>query len=76
MRRRRLSRQPRQQERKVPDGIVTALQACGPSGGPVAKAMKKINYSGYRFPPERQIQCAQGRGANARRAPTQSADGQ
>ena len=33
-------------------GIVTALQACGPCGGPVAKAMKKISYSGYRFPPE------------------------
>jgi putative transposase len=34
------------------DGIVTARRACGPPGGPVAKAMKKISYSGYRFPPE------------------------
>jgi hypothetical protein len=33
-------------------GIVTAPRACGPPGGPVAKVMKKISYSGYRFPPE------------------------
>ena len=33
-------------------GIVTAFRACGPSGGPVAKGMKKISYKGYRFPPE------------------------
>jgi hypothetical protein len=33
-------------------GIATARRACGPSGGPVAKVMKKISYSGYRFPPE------------------------
>jgi hypothetical protein len=25
---------------------------CGSSDGPVAKGMKKISYSGYRFPPE------------------------
>jgi putative transposase len=25
---------------------------CGPPGGPVAKVMQKISYSGYRFPPE------------------------
>jgi putative transposase len=34
------------------DGIDTARRACGPPGGPVAKVMKKISYSGYRFPPE------------------------
>ncbi len=33
-------------------GIVTAFRACGLSGGPVAKGMKKISYAGYRFPPE------------------------
>src|SRR5471030_1057057 len=33
-------------------GIVTAPRACGPPGGPVAKGMKKISYSRYRFPPE------------------------
>jgi transposase-like protein len=33
-------------------GIVTALRACGPSGGSVAKGMKKISYRGYRFTPE------------------------
>ena len=32
--------------------IVTPLRACGPAGGSVAKGMKKINYRGYRFPPE------------------------
>jgi hypothetical protein len=34
------------------NGIVTTRRACGPPGGPVAKVMKKISYSGYRFPPE------------------------
>ena len=34
------------------EGIVTARRACGPSGGPITKGMKKISYSGYRFPPE------------------------
>ncbi len=33
-------------------GIVTPLRACGPSGGSVAKGMKKISYRGYGFPPE------------------------
>ena len=33
-------------------GIVTALRACGPSGVPIARGMKKISYAGYRFPPE------------------------
>jgi len=33
-------------------GIVTAFQACSRAGGPVAKAMQTISYSGYRFPPE------------------------
>ena len=33
-------------------GIVTPFRASGSSGGPLAKAMKKITYSGYRFPPE------------------------
>src|SRR6266849_4615210 len=39
----------------VPSGWIGhchGLQACGPSGGPLAKVMKKISYSGYRFPPE------------------------
>jgi putative transposase len=27
-------------------------RACGPLGGSLAKAMKKISYDGYRFPPE------------------------
>src|ERR1700685_735654 len=34
------------------EGIVTPPRACGPAGGPGAKVMKKISYSGYRFPPE------------------------
>jgi|SRR5580704_4997258 hypothetical protein len=34
------------------DGIVTPRWACGTLGSPVAKRMKKISYSGYRFPPE------------------------
>jgi hypothetical protein len=33
-------------------GIVTALRACGPPGGSVAKGMTKISYNGYRFPSE------------------------
>jgi transposase-like protein len=36
----------------LPNGIVTAILACGLAGGSVAKGMKKISYSGYRFPPE------------------------
>jgi len=36
----------------VRDGIVTAVRACGSSGGSLAKGMTKISYSGYRFPPE------------------------
>jgi putative transposase len=35
-----------------PNGIVTAVRACGPPGSSVAKGMTKISYSGYRFPPE------------------------
>jgi hypothetical protein len=30
-------------------GIVTAVRACGPPGGSVAKGMTKISYNGYRF---------------------------
>ena len=37
---------------RTPRGIVTAILACGLAGGSVAKGMKKISYSGYRFPPE------------------------
>ena len=33
-------------------GAVAALRTCGLSGGPLAKGMPKISYSGYRFPPE------------------------
>jgi putative transposase len=36
----------------TPSGIVTPPWACGALGSPVAKRMKKISYSGYRFPPE------------------------
>jgi putative transposase len=32
-------------------GIVTSDRACGPVGGSLAKAMTKIIYDGYRFPP-------------------------
>jgi len=38
--------------RRAGRGIVTALRACGHSGVPIAKGMKKISYAGYRFPPE------------------------
>jgi hypothetical protein len=34
------------------DGIVMSDRACGPLGGSLAKAMKKISYDGYRFSPE------------------------
>ena len=34
------------------EGIVMQRRACGPTGGPIAKRMQKINYAGYRFPPE------------------------
>jgi putative transposase len=36
----------------TPSVIVTPPWACGALGSPVAKRMKKISYSGYRFPPE------------------------
>ena len=36
----------------IPNGIVTSRRACRSFGGSVAKGMKKISYSGYRFPPE------------------------
>ena len=38
--------------RKTSMGIVTAILACSPTGGQVARGMKKISYKGYRFPPE------------------------
>src|SRR5260370_40634072 len=34
------------------DGIVTPRRACGRSGGPITKGMKKISYARYRFPSE------------------------
>src|ERR1039458_8855999 len=34
------------------EGVVTAPLACGPTGGSVARGMKKISYTGHRFPPE------------------------
>jgi putative transposase len=37
---------------RVSLGIVTAIRACGRAGGSLAKAMTKISYSRYRFPPE------------------------
>ncbi len=37
---------------RASSGIVTAILACGLSGGQVARGMKKIGYKGYRFPPE------------------------
>ena len=33
-------------------GVVTPRGACGPAGGRITERMKKISYSGYRFPPE------------------------
>jgi transposase-like protein len=33
-------------------GFVTALWACGSSGGSLARAMQKISYDGYRFLPQ------------------------
>ena len=33
-------------------GIVTLFRACGRVQGWLAKAMRKISYDGYRFPPE------------------------
>ena len=38
--------------RRAEEGIVTPRRACGPTGGRITKRMKKISYSGYRFPPE------------------------
>jgi transposase-like protein len=34
------------------EGNVTPRRACGLSGGPVARGMKRISYNGYRFPSE------------------------
>ena len=34
------------------EGVVTPRGACGPAGGRITERMKKISYSGYRFPPE------------------------
>jgi hypothetical protein len=39
-------------ERGGPDGIVTPFRACDRPAGSIAKAMPKISYDGYRFPPE------------------------
>jgi hypothetical protein len=36
----------------IREGIVTPFRACGHPAGSVAKAMLKISYDGYRFPPE------------------------
>src|SRR5450432_218616 len=36
---------------KTAAGIVMSDRACGTSGGSLAKAMQKISYDGYRFPP-------------------------
>jgi putative transposase len=33
-------------------GVVILFRACDLFGGSVAKAMQKISYDGYRFPPE------------------------
>jgi len=33
-------------------GVVTPSWACGPTRGRITERMKKISYSGYRFPPE------------------------
>src|SRR5271157_3310933 len=34
------------------EGVVTPSWACGPTRGRITERMKKISYSGYRFPPE------------------------
>jgi hypothetical protein len=44
--------QPHPTPCQLTSGIVTAILACGPTGGQVARGMKKISYKGYRFPPE------------------------
>jgi hypothetical protein len=43
--------------------IVAQRRACGPTGGPIAKRMKRISYTGYRFPPKiiRKTVCPPGR---------------
>ena len=33
-------------------GVVTPSYACGPTRSRITERMKKISYSGYRFPPE------------------------
>ena len=38
--------------RRAEEGIVTTRWACSPTGGRITERMKKISYSGYRFPPE------------------------
>jgi len=35
-----------------PEGIVTPSWACGRTRGRITERMKKISYSGYRFPPD------------------------
>ena len=35
-----------------PRGVVTPRWACGPTRGRITERMKKISYSGYRFPAE------------------------
>ena len=35
-----------------PNGIVTPLRDCDWSGGSISRAVQKISYDGYRFPPE------------------------
>ena len=36
----------------TPYGVVTPSWACGPTRDRITERMKKISYSGYRFPPE------------------------
>src|ERR1039458_8224963 len=45
-------KEPAVSQWRTPAGVVTAPLACGPTGGSVARGMKKISYTGYRFPPE------------------------
>jgi putative transposase len=41
-----------ERRRRSPESVVTARWGCGPTGGRITERMKKINYVGYRFPPE------------------------